>query len=84
LCPRSRLSAAGDGQLAGLTDVEGPQHPSHSDPQGAGQGEVGEQLVGEVLGTAAPEVFVVAQLGVLGGEPVRELGRDPLLFAEAL
>src|SRR5271157_1278839 len=79
----SRLCAAGQGQLAGLADIEGPQHSSHADPQCAGQGQVGKQLVGEVFGATAPEVFVVAQDGVLGGESVRELGRQPFLFAVA-
>src|ERR1700722_15835011 len=37
-----RSGAAGQGQLAGLTDIEGAQHPSHADPQRAGHGEVGE------------------------------------------
>src|ERR1700758_1041452 len=51
-------------QLAGLADIQRPQHPAHADPQRARQRQVGEQLVGKVFATAGPEVFVVAQLGV--------------------
>jgi hypothetical protein len=75
------LYAAGQGQLAGLADIEGPQHAAHADPQRAGHREVGDQLFGEVLVAPAPKVFVVAQFGVLGGKAVRELGGESLLFA---
>src|SRR5271166_3340892 len=68
-------------QLAALADIQRPQHPAHADPQRARQRQVGEQLVGEVFAAAVPEVFVVAQLGVLGGESVGELGGQPLLVA---
>src|SRR5579875_3577305 len=76
-----RSGSAGQGQRAALPDVEGAQHPSHSDPQRTRQRQIREQLVGEVLAAALPEVFVFAQHRVLGGEPVREFGGQPLLFA---
>src|SRR5882724_7985929 len=78
-----RSGATGQRQLAGLADVQGPQNSSHADPERARQGQVGKQLLVELCAGPLPEVFVVAQLGVLGGEPVRELGGQPLLVAIA-
>src|SRR5579875_3419487 len=76
---RGGSGPAGQGECAALRDIQGPQHPSHAQPQRTRQRQVGEQLLGELLAAAGPEVLVVAQHRVFGGESVRELGGQPLL-----
>src|SRR5258705_11376713 len=69
-----RSRGTGQRQLAGLADVQGPQNPSHADPERARQGQVGKQLLVQGFAGPLPEGFVRGPVGVLGGEPVPELG----------
>ena len=71
-----RHTRLGRVSLQDWRDVQGAQHASHAHPQRARQREVGEQLLGEVFVAAGPEVLVVAQRGVIGGEPVGESRGD--------